>query len=80
MGRKGFKLKNVKKSKLDFVLITGKVTIYRTVPQIVGDIDLDNYALKSKLIVPLDEYLRTDRLPFKVSIRAIIEIVFWGQN
>ena len=48
--------------------------------QIVGDIDLKKYNLKSKLIVPLDEYLGIDKLPFKVSIRAMIEIAFWGQN
>lgn len=36
--------------------------------------------VKSKLIVPLDEYLGIDKLPFKVSVRAMIEIAFWGQN
>lgn len=48
--------------------------------QIIDNINLDDYNLKSKLIVPLDEYLGIDRLPFKVSIRAMIEIAFWGQN
>ena len=48
--------------------------------QIVSDINLEDYNLKSKLIVPLDEYLGIDKLPFKVSIRAMIEIAFWGQN
>ena len=28
----------------------------------------------------MDEYLGIDKLPFKVSIRAMIEITFWGQN
>ena len=32
------------------------------------------------MIVPLDEYLGIDKLPFKVSLRAMIEIAFWGQN
>ncbi len=68
------------KRKLDFILITGKISIYRTVLQIVDNIDLDKYNLKSKLIVPLDEYLGIDKLPFKVSIRALVEIAFWGQN
>ncbi len=48
--------------------------------QIVGDIDLEKFNLKSKLLYPLDEYLGIDKLPFKVSIRAMIEIAFWGQN
>lgn len=46
----------------------------------MGDIDLKKFHLKSKLIVPLDEYLGIDKMPFKVSIRAMIEIAFWGQN
>ncbi len=29
---------------------------------------------------PFDEYLGIDKLPFKISIRAMIEIAFWGQN
>ena len=66
--------------KLELILLTGKITIYRTTLQIVGNIDLENYDLKSRLIVPLDEYLGIDKLPFKVSIRAMIEIAFWGQN
>ena len=28
----------------------------------------------------MDEYFGIDKLPFKVSIRAMIEIAFWGQN
>ena len=48
--------------------------------QIVGDIDLEKYNLKSKLIIPLDEYLGIDRLPFKVSLKMMMEIAFWGQN
>ncbi len=41
---------------------------------------MKKYNLRSKNIIPLDEYLGIDRLPFKVSIRAMIEIAFWGQN
>ncbi len=70
----------MEKEKLEFILITGKITIYRTVLQIIGNIDLEEYNLKSKQIVPLDEYLGIDKLPFKVSIKAMIEIAFWGQN
>lgn len=52
-----------------------KIVIYRTILQIVGDINL-----KSKLIVPLDEYLGINKLSFKVSIRAMIEIAFCSKN
>ncbi len=76
----GIKVKNLGKRKLEIILITGKITIYRTVLQIIGDIDLKKYNLESKLIVPMDEYLGINRLPFKVSVRAMIEIAFWEQN
>lgn len=62
------------------MLITGKITIHRTVLQIIEDINLKKCNLESKLIIPLDEYLGIDKLPFKVSIKAMIEIAFWGQN
>ncbi len=45
----------------------------------MGEINLEQYNLKSRLIIPLDEYLGIDKLPFKISIRAMIEIAFWGQ-
>ena len=61
-------------------MINGNIIINRTVLQIVGDIDLNKHNLKSKLIVPLDEYLGIDKLPFKVSLKMMIEIAFWGQN
>ena len=48
--------------------------------QIVDDIDLEKHNLKSKLIVPLDEYLGIDKLPFKASLKMMMEIAFWGQN
>lgn len=54
--------------------------MYRTILQIIGDINLKQYKLKSKLVIPLDEYLGIDKLPFKVSIKMMIEIAFWGQN
>ena len=54
---KGFQLKYKEKRKIDFILVTGKISICRSVFQIMEDIDLEKFHLKSKLIVPLDEYL-----------------------
>ena len=34
----------------------------------------------TKSIVPLDEYLGIARLPFKLSIRAMLEVAYWAQN
>lgn len=41
---------------------------------------MKEYGIGSKNIIPLDEYLGIDKLPFKVSVRAMSEIAFWGQN
>lgn len=32
------------------------------------------------LIVPLDEYLEIEKLPFKMTVDMMIEVAFWGQN
>ncbi len=61
-------------------MLNGKIEIYRTILQINDTIDLDKYNLKSKLIVPLDEYLGIDKLPFKASLKMMMEIAFWCQN
>ncbi|MDR1320842.1 MAG: hypothetical protein LBK56_05380, partial [Gracilibacteraceae bacterium] len=34
----------------------------------------------SRSVVPLDEWLGVARLPFKMSVRAMLEIAFWAQN
>ncbi len=61
-------------------MITGKLTFYRTILRIKGDINLADYNITSKSIIPLDEYLGINKLPFKVSVRAMVEIAYWGQN
>ncbi|MDR3301438.1 MAG: hypothetical protein LBT01_02760, partial [Spirochaetaceae bacterium] len=33
-----------------------------------------------KLVIPLDEYLGTDKLPFKMTKKMMVETAFWGQN
>lgn len=42
---KEIKFKNIGKRKIDFVLITGKITIYRTISRIEDTINLDDYNL-----------------------------------
>jgi hypothetical protein len=34
----------------------------------------------SRSVVPLDEWLGVSRLPFKISVKAMLEIAFWAQN
>jgi hypothetical protein len=38
----------------------------------------DNYKIKS--VVPLDEYLGLNKLPFKITIGAMLEIAYWVQR
>jgi hypothetical protein len=60
-----------------------------------GIISLNRYILKPKTeecrsklllltnkdsIIPLDEYLEIDNLPFKITIPMMLEIAFWAQN
>ena len=44
------------------------------------NINLEEHNLKSKSLIPLDEYLGLDKLPFKISVKAMLEIAYWGQN
>jgi hypothetical protein len=37
-------------------------------------------AEKQELVIPLDEYLGTDKLPFKMTKKMMVETAFWGQN
>lgn len=73
-------LKNKGKRNIKFLLLTGPIEIKRTILKIQGDVDLKKYGLENKEIIPLDEYFEISKLPFKVSIKAMIEIAFWGQN
>lgn len=34
----------------------------------------------SKSVVPLDDWLGVSRLPFRMSIKAMLEVAFWAQN
>ena len=54
---------------MEFILATGKVMIYRTLLQIIGEIDFKQNDIKSKIIVPLDEYLGINKLPLKFQLR-----------
>lgn len=58
----------------------GKLNINRSIIQIKSNIDLEKYNLNSKQIIPLDEYLKIDKLPYKITKEMMIEMSFWGQN
>lgn len=62
------------------MLLHGEIVVDRTILQIKDDINIEDYNLKSKEIIPFDEITKIDRLPFKISKEMMIEIAFWGQN
>jgi hypothetical protein len=40
----------------------------------------EGVTVKQKPVIPLDEYLGTDKLPFKMTKKMLVETAFWGQN
>lgn len=58
----------------------GQIDINRSIIQIKSNIDLEEYKLESKELIPLDEFLKINKLPFKITKEMMIEMAFWGQN
>jgi hypothetical protein len=50
------------------------LTINRSILRLEGETE------GPKEVVPLDEYLGIDKLPFKMTRQMMIEVAFWGQN
>jgi len=61
-------------------MLYGEISISRTILQIKDDIELKDYNLKSKEIIPFDEMTKIDKLPFKISKEMMVEMAFCGQN
>ena len=61
-------------------LLYGEIIINRTILQIKDNVNLEEYNLKSKEIIPFDEKIKINNLPFKISKEMMSEIAFWAQN
>jgi len=57
-------------------MLYGEISISRTILQIKDDIELKDYNLKSKEIIPFDEMTKIDKLPFKISKEMMVEMAF----
>ncbi len=77
---KKFNLENKGKRSTTLTTLHGKVEINRTILRITNDIELKDYDLKSKEIIPFDEFLGIDKLPFKITKEMMVEMAFCGQN
>lgn len=75
-----FQLENKGKRSITFITLHGRIDINRTILRITNDVNLDDYDLKSKEIIPFDEYLGIDKLPFKITKEMMVEMAFCGQN
>lgn len=73
-------IKNKGKRKISITLLYGEICINRSILQIKDKINLDDYNLNSKEIIPFDEFLNISNLPFKISKEMMIEMAFCGQN
>lgn len=61
-------------------MLHGIISINRTILQIKDDINLEDYQLDSKEIIPFDLTIKLNELPFKISKEMMVEMAFWGQN
>lgn len=73
-------IKNKGKRKISITLLYGEICINRSILQIKDKINLADYNLNSKEIIPFDEFLNISNLPFKISKEMMIEMAFCGQN
>jgi hypothetical protein len=52
----------------------------RSVLRVVTKPEKEGDEIKQKLVIPLDEYPGTGRLPFRMTKKMMAETAFWGQN
>ena len=75
-------MKNDKKRTCSIVTVKGELAITRTILRPIDKVSLLKlYAMeKTKSVIPLDNLLRIDDLPFKMTREMMCEVAFWGQN
>jgi TATA-box binding protein (TBP) (component of TFIID and TFIIIB) len=80
--KRGIILRSDKKTTRVLLTTSGLIPIIRTILRAKDTITAVKLLEDSQKnsIIPLDEYLRIDILPFKVTARMMIEIAFWAQN
>jgi hypothetical protein len=76
---KGIELVSFKRYNKSLVTLLGKININRLVlrPKTPEDAEKLKSAEDVSAIVPMDEYLGIDKLPYKISIPAMLEITKW---
>jgi hypothetical protein len=80
--RKGIKLRTQKKLKKTILTLEGFLTLNRYILRPETKLDQEKLLETEgkQVVVPLDMYLRIEKLPFKISPEMMIEIAFWAQN
>ncbi|MDR1486432.1 MAG: hypothetical protein LBT62_00330 [Deltaproteobacteria bacterium] len=75
-------LKNFRISEKSVVTLVGKIRIRRNVLRPKTKTDIERLFKKEQLrsVVPLDEYLGLNRIPFKMTIGAMLLIAYWVQR
>jgi predicted transcriptional regulator len=79
---KEINLRKWKKFERSLISTYGKVNIERTalIPATADDAKKMALLSSEKMIFPLDDALGISRLPFKVSVHAMLEIAYWVQE
>ena len=79
---RGIKLKTDKSDKTSILTTQGKIHYSRYVlrPTLKEQREDLKRQTGSRSVVPLDDWLGVSRLPFKMSVKAMLEVAFWAQN
>ena len=81
-GKRGIKLKTDKSDETLILTTQGKIGYSRYVLRPTSKEQREELKLRtgSRSVVPLDDWLGVSRLPFKMSVKAMLEVAFWAQN
>ena len=76
------KLKTDKSDETTILTTQGKINYNRYVLRPTSKEQREELVLRtgSRSVVPLDDWLGVSRLPFKMSVKAMLEVAFWAQN
>jgi hypothetical protein len=82
MREEGVEVRNAGKQERRILTCNGELRLRRSVmkKEKGAHSDSGQKSVREKEIIPLDEYLKINRLPFKMTHAVMSEAAFWGQN
>lgn len=79
---KGIELRTNRKYSRSIMTINGWLNLHRYVLRPKGKIDAERLVARENVtaIVPLDDFLKISRLPFKMTPEVMLNVAFWAQG